>query len=53
MSYSLKSLKGVMQGMRQGSIIGVIKGDTRRLDYSPYRVFIGTIFPYSLPRSNK
>ena len=47
MSYSLQFLKGLMQGMRQGSITGVIKGDTRRLDYSSYRVYMGIILLYS------
>ena len=32
MSYSLNSSKGVIQG----TIIGVIKGDTRSVDYSSY-----------------
>ena len=34
MSYSLKSLKGVIQGVIQGTTIGVIKWDTRSLDSS-------------------
>ena len=34
MSYSLNSLKGVIQGILYGTIIGVIQGDTRSLDYS-------------------
>ena len=33
MSYSLNSAKGVISGILQGSIIGVIEGDTRSLDY--------------------
>ena len=32
LSHSLKSLKGVLQGIIQGNTIGVIKGDTRSLD---------------------
>ena len=36
MSYSLNSLKGVREGIIQGSSIGDIKGDTRSLDYSSY-----------------
>ena len=35
MSYSLNSLKGGYIG-DQGTTIGVIKGDTRSLDYSSY-----------------
>ena len=31
---SLNSLKGVIYGIISGSSIGLIKGDTRRLDYS-------------------
>ena len=38
MSYSLNSLKGVIWGIIYGTIIGAIKGDTRSLDYSSYRV---------------
>ena len=33
MSHSLNSLKGVIWGIIEGSTIGVIKGDTRSLDY--------------------
>ena len=36
MSYSLNSMKGVIWGIRQGTTIWVIKGDTRSLDYSSY-----------------
>ena len=36
MSYSLNSLKGVIQGIIYGTTIGVIKGDSRSLDYSSY-----------------
>ena len=32
MSYSLNSLKGVIQRILYGSIIGVIQGDIRSLD---------------------
>ena len=34
MSKSLNSLKGVIGGILEGSIIGVIEADTRSLDYS-------------------
>ena len=36
MSYSLGSLKGVIWGILYGSIIGVLKGDSRSLDCSSY-----------------
>ena len=36
MSYSLNSLKGFYRGLYRGGIMGLIKGDTRSLDYSPY-----------------
>ena len=37
MSYSLNSMGEVIQGItRQGSILGLIMGDTRSLDYSQY-----------------
>ena len=36
MSCSLNSLKGVVQGSIYGSTIGIIKGDTRSLDYSSH-----------------
>ena len=36
MSYSLDSFNGVVWGILQGSIIGVIKGDVRSLDYTSY-----------------
>ena len=36
MSYSLNSLKGVIWGIIWRTTIGVIKGDTRSLDYSSY-----------------
>ena len=35
LSYSLISLEGVIKGMKKGTIIRVIKGNTRSLDYSP------------------
>ena len=38
MSYSLNSLKGVVWGIIWGTTIGDIKGDTRSLDYSSYKV---------------
>ena len=34
-SYSLNSLKGGISGIILGTTIGLIKGDTRSLDYSP------------------
>ena len=34
MSHNLNSLKGVIWGIIYGTTIGVIKGDTRSLDYS-------------------
>ena len=39
MSHSLKSFKGGYIGIIQGTTIGVIKGDTRSLDYGSYRVW--------------
>ena len=36
MSYSLNSSKGSYIGDNIERIIGVMKSDTRRLDYSPY-----------------
>ena len=36
MSYSLNSLKGVNKRILLGTTIGLIKGDTRSLDYNPY-----------------
>ena len=37
MSYSLNSLKGgLYRGLYRGSTIGLIKRDTRSLDYSSY-----------------
>ena len=37
MEYSLNSLKGgYIQGILQGSIIGLMKGDTRSLDSGSY-----------------
>ena len=36
--YSLKSLKGVIQGIIDGTTIGLIKGDTRSLDKSSYNL---------------
>ena len=36
MSYNLNSLEGVIWGIIYGTAIGVIKGDTRSLDYSSY-----------------
>ena len=41
MSQSLNSLKGISQG----SIIGVVKGDARSLDYSSY-TSLYKMFPY-------
>ena len=37
MSCSLNSLKGVIWGIILGTTIGLIKGDTRSLDYSSCR----------------
>ena len=34
MSYNLNSLKGAIWGTIYGTTIGVIRGDTRSLDYS-------------------
>ena len=36
MSYSLNSLKGGISGLIYRKVIGVIQGDTRSLDKSPY-----------------
>ena len=36
MSYSPNSLKGVVQGVIEGSTIEVIEGDTKSLDFSSY-----------------
>ena len=36
MSYNLNSLKGLIWGIVYGTITGLIKGDTRSLDYSSY-----------------
>ena len=36
MSYDLQSFKGVTEGILQGSIMGVTKGDTRYLDYGSH-----------------
>ena len=37
MSYSLNSLMGVIQQITLGTILGLIKGDTRSLDSGSYR----------------
>ena len=37
LSYSLKFLKGLIYGNMLGSIIGLITGDTRILDYGSFR----------------
>ena len=37
MSFRLHSLKGAIEGIIQGTTIGVLKGDTRSLDYGSYR----------------
>ena len=39
MSYSLNSFKGINIGDYIGTTIGVVKGDTRSLDYSSYEVY--------------
>ena len=36
MSYSLNSLKGITQGFIQGSVLGLVKWDSRSLDSSSY-----------------
>ena len=36
MNHRLNSFKGVIWAIIQGTTIGVIKGDSRSLDYSPY-----------------
>ena len=41
MSHSLNSLKGDYMGNYIGNTIGVIKGDTRSLDYSSYVQLLG------------
>ena len=45
LSYSLNSLKGVIEGIIYGTTIGVIKGDTRSLDDSIYEV--GFLYGFS------
>ena len=47
MSYSLNSLRGGFIGDYIWDSCGVIKGDTRSLDCSSYRAYIGRLFPYS------
>ena len=44
-SYSLNTLKGVLQGIIYGSIAGVGKGDTRSSDYSSCRDIVGITGP--------
>ena len=44
MSHSLNSLKGVYIGIIYGTTIGVIKGDTRSLDYSSYLYALNAIW---------
>ena len=41
---NLSSLKGVIRGMKKGTTIGVIKGDTGSLDYSSYGLRFGLRF---------
>ena len=50
MSYSLKSPKGVIEGIILGSIMRVMKGDTGSLGYSSYGLFsnIWALFGYRL-----
>ena len=43
MGYKLNSTKGAIKGIIWGSIIGVIKADTRSLDYSSYGAHIGRL----------
>ena len=40
MSYSLHSVKGVMQGIIHGSIIGLTKGDARSFDQAHILVLL-------------
>ena len=40
MSYNLNSLKGVIWGIIYGTTIGIIKGDTRSLDYSSHESWL-------------
>ena len=54
MSYSLNSLKGIIQGNISESIIGVIKGHTRRLNCSSYEDHIMDMIPsYRLLQRHK
>ena len=39
MSYSLNSLGKVIWGIIYGTTIGVMKGDTRSLDYGSYELY--------------
>ena len=43
MSRCIISLKGCSIGDDIGSIIGVVKGDTRTVDYSSYRCFLADV----------
>ena len=53
MNRSLNSGEGVIYGITEESILGIIKGDTRSLDDGSYRDDIGSAFPYSLLRTSK
>ena len=46
MSYSLNSSKEAIQMVTKGTILGVMKGDTRSLDYSPYQGMYSLYTPY-------
>ena len=51
MSYSPNFLKGLDTGTIQGTIVGVIKEDTRSLDYSSYNpTVVVSIFFSIIPR---
>ena len=40
MSYSLNSLKGGYIGLIEGTIMGVMKGDTRSLDHGSHGILV-------------
>ena len=48
-SYSLNSLKGVKEGIIWGNTMGIIKGDTRNLDYSSCGLSFNRAFSFSFP----
>ena len=49
LSYSLNSLNGAMQGTVYGSIIGLMKGDTRSVDHGAYRWLSKLWFLFGVP----